>query len=353
MKETTLPDKYNYSIAFTKMFLSFCVVCCHYWNPENATFYPVVMLRRMCAVAVPIFIIMSFFLTEKIYADENTSKIKGRAWRLIYPYFSWALLYFFGYTILDRILKLIGFEQGLQLSFTYHDLLWQMAFGSDRFLCPQLWYQFDLIVLTALVWIIFRYLKRYAWQIMIFLGIISYYIQYSGINNKLFGEYEYEVRWSTGRLIEVLPLVCIGLFLANKNFLERIKVHRLYVAVICIISLLIIAYGGLFTTPPDGFGYGGTYIAFYATIAFTLFYQLPFEKLPNIFKKILAFLSKYSFGVFCIHFGVGYCWNAILCPRYGWKYNSFRECIGIYIICIFVSWSISLLPTKYARQIVE
>ena len=58
---------YNYGIAFTKVFLSFCVVCSHFWNPGDLAYYPVAMLNRMRGAAVPIFVLMAFFLTEKIF----------------------------------------------------------------------------------------------------------------------------------------------------------------------------------------------------------------------------------------------------------------------------------------------
>ena len=144
-------DGYNYSVAFMKAFLSFCVVCCHYWISEHLDFYPVAMLYRMRAVAVPIFVLISFFLTEKMYSEKRADKFKKRLWRLLFPFFAWGILYFVGYRFIDIILKSIGFEQGLSIGFSYKDLIWQLIFGSDRHLCPQLWYQFALIVITIVM----------------------------------------------------------------------------------------------------------------------------------------------------------------------------------------------------------
>ncbi len=345
---------YNYGIAFTKVFLSFCVVCCHYWRLDHLGFYPVSVMNRMRGAAVPIFVIMSFFLTEKIFVDKKVHKMKERVWRLLFPYISWAVLYYLGYKVIDVLLKCLGFSRGgVSAGYTYKDLLWQIAFGSDRYLCPQLWYLFDLIVLTVVFGVVFMLCDKYSWQIMMVLGIAALGIQYSGINYRLFGGYEYELRYSTGRLAEVFPLACIGLLLAHSKILERMKGKRISVALICIMVMLVIAYGGLFTSPAEGFGYGGTYLIAYSTIAFIFFYEFPFEKCGTSVRKILKFLSKYSLGVFCIHVGVGYCWNNVLCVYFNWEQNTFLECICIYAICIFISWIISLVPVKYAEQLVE
>lgn len=346
-------DNYNYSVAFMKAFLSFCVVCCHYWHSEHLDFYPVAMLYRMRGVAVPIFVLISFFLTEKMYSEKKVDKFKKRLWRLLFPFFVWGILYFVGYRIIDIILKSIGFEQGLSIAFNYKDLIWQLIFGSDRYLCPQLWYQFALIVITIVMWIVYRCFCKYSWHIILSLSMIALWLQYSGLNYRLFGEYEYEVRYSTGRVMEVIPLACIGLALVHYGIADKLKQFRYYTLLMCIFGMLITAYGSLFTIPSEGFGYGGTYIIAYAVLAFTAFYMFPFEKLPDMLKAVLKFLSRYSFGVFCIHFGVGYCWNTVLCPVFGWRANTYTECIWIYIICICVSWLMSLIPIKYARQLVE
>lgn len=344
---------YNYGIAFAKAFLSFSVVCCHYWHSDNPDYYLVSAMYRIRAVAVPIFMIMSFFLAEKMFVDTKVHKMKERVWRLLFPYITWAVLYYLGYRVIDALLKFAGFSQGLGIEYTYIDLLWQIVFGSDRYLCPQLWYLFDLIVLTVVFGVIFLLCNKYSWHIIIVLGIVALGIQYFGINYRLFGGYEYELRYSLGRIAEVFPLACIGLLLAHSKVLERIKKEQIWVTLICIVTMLIIAYGGLFTSPEKGFGYGGTYIIAYSTIAFILFYVVPFDKMWISIRKIVRFLSKYSFGVFCIHFGVGYCWNKVFCVYFEWEQNTFWGCIGIYMICIFVSWIISRVPMKYAKQLVE
>ena len=203
------------------------------------------------------------------------------------------------------------------------------------------------------MWIVCRFFGKCSRHIILSLSIIALCLQYSGLNYQLFGEYEYEVRYSTGRIMEVIPFACMGLALGQYGTDDKLKQYRYYILIMCIFGMLITAYGGLFTTPPKGFGYGGTYIIAYAVLAFMAFYMFPFEKLPDMLKAVLRFLSRYSFGVYCIHFGVGYCWNTVLCPVFGWKSNTYIECIWIYIISICISRLISIIPIKYAKQLVE
>ena len=44
-------QKYNYSIAFIKVFMSFCVICCHFWATGDPSLYPVSMMHRIRDVA--------------------------------------------------------------------------------------------------------------------------------------------------------------------------------------------------------------------------------------------------------------------------------------------------------------
>ena len=72
--------KYNYNIALLKIFFSYCVVLCHYWNPDFYAQYPAVVdiTDRLRRCAVPIFVMISFYLTEKTYSEFRIGKFKER-----------------------------------------------------------------------------------------------------------------------------------------------------------------------------------------------------------------------------------------------------------------------------------
>ena len=152
---------------------------------------------------------------------------------------------------------------------------------------------------------------------------MAFWLQYSGINYALFGSHEYKVKYTAGRLLEVLPFASLGLIMAEKaEMVEALKGNRAFAFLVGTISLLIVGHEDLFTTPPGSFGYGGTYIAVYAVLTCFVFCTFPFEKLPSTTKSIIAFLSQYSAGVYFIHFGVGLFWNNVLCVVFGWRENT-------------------------------
>jgi cytochrome c biogenesis protein CcdA len=241
--------KQEYSISFMKIFFSYCVVCSHFYNAETAIIkssYAQSLFHRMQITAVPVFIIVSFFLTEKHYTEQRYDKFIQRIGRLLIPYWGWAFLYYIGYKVIDFFLGLSQMEQ-LNPSLSYKDFLLQLAFGSDRNLCPPLWYLFDLIFLTSVFWIINKYWGNYVWYIIPTMGIFALCLQYSGINYHLFGNLVYEIRWTLGRIIEVLPYACIGTIMSHFNMVERMKRHRVFVFVIGIILMIMIADLKIFT----------------------------------------------------------------------------------------------------------
>ena len=241
-------DRFNYSIAFMRIFFVFFVICNHfYWPTEYLDSYRIAVTDRMKTVAVLIFIIISFYLAEKHFRDAGADWLKKRAWRFIFPLWAWGVLYFIGFGVIDAAVRTAGYEPGLSLAYTFKDLLWQLSLGSDRYLCPPLWYQFDLVVLTVTVWIVYRYFNKYLWYIISLLGLMSIGAQYFGLNYYLFGKYEYEVCYPLGRIMEVLPLAIIGLTLRRLDLPERLKKYRFRTIAVCFVALFISANGGLFT----------------------------------------------------------------------------------------------------------
>ncbi|MCR5597665.1 MAG: acyltransferase, partial [Lachnospiraceae bacterium] len=175
--------RFNYSIAFMKVFFSFCVICCHFYFPtENLEFYPKVVIGRMQSIAVPIFVTITFYFTGKALAVGSIDWIKKRMIRLLFPFWGWGILYFFGFRVIDFIVRMLGFEQGIIPDYTIKDLLWQLTLGSDRYLCPPLWYQFDLIVLMIVLWAVGRFCSKCFWGVIAVLGVLAIGAQYFGLN---------------------------------------------------------------------------------------------------------------------------------------------------------------------------
>lgn len=333
---------YDYCIGFLKALLAFYVIVCHFWIPSGSQTSLIVHRQRMAAV--PVFFMISFYLTHRMYQKADIDKLKKRMWRLVYPFIAWGVLYYAIYSLLYWIV-------GEERPFSPQDLLWQLTLGSDRYLCPQMWYQFDLIVFTIVFFCICGFFRENCKQIIVFLAVISIIIQYSGINASVFGKMEYEMIFPLGRLAECFPIAVMGYIIADYNLLERVKNHRLFVFLISFIMLITMGRYGLFSYS-EGFLYGGTQVYIYGLLTFLLFYSIPFDRLPQFFKKSIEFLAKYSFGVFCLHYGVG-TWFNILLSHFSLPINTVVECICVYAVSVFFSWLISMIPSKFSKQLVE
>ena len=342
---------YNYSIAFMKFFFSFCVVLAHYWIPSDPDSYPSAVMIRMAAVAAPMFFIMSFYLSFDRFetADYHIAK---RLWRLYYPQIVWAFAYFGGYYALSCIFRDTGMIIPDVVLYTKKDLLWQLLLGSDRYLCPQFWYQSVLIIITVITYTVYRLSGKHALKIMAVIGIIALILQYSLINFHLFARYEYEIWYPTGRIAESLPFAVMGLLLCRSGILRILKKHWITASLISFSILTLLSYLFIIPRPKYGFDYDGIGLLLYGLFTFLIFGLIPFDKAPEFVKRVLRFLSKYSFGVFCIHLGIGRCWLLILSGYYGMGAITFVDSMIIYAVSLLLAWLISFIPSKYARQAV-
>lgn len=351
-----MPDKirsdFNYSIAFMKAVFSFCVICAHYYISQDPGFYPSAALGRMAGAAAPVFFIISIFLTFNKLKEKDPTLLGKRVWRLYYPQFVWGILYFIVYTIIGMILNKIRINNDFYILFTKKDLMWQVLTGSDRYLCPQFWFQFDLIVFTLLFWLIIRATEKHALKILMILGVIALILQYSGLNYRMFCRLEYELWYPIGRLMEILPFCVAGAVLTSLDLIGIIRAYRIRSLIISLCTLIFAILCPFIPELRHGFDYGGIRLILYSVSVFTLLLSIPFDKLNEPLKKCLKFLSKYSFGVFCIHMGIGRIWECIICKVTGWSTGTVAECLLIYLISLIAAWLISLIPTRSSRSLV-
>ena len=103
MEDLNKKREFNYGIALLRTLMCFEVVLCHFWTIDvPKVLMPFSVLRGL---AVPVFMFLSFFLTEHTFLEYNKNKAKKRIWRVIYPQIGWALIYWLGYTIAQFIFK--------------------------------------------------------------------------------------------------------------------------------------------------------------------------------------------------------------------------------------------------------
>lgn len=137
MESSIEKKEFNYGLALLRALMCFEVVLCHFWTSDVPKYLKSFSMLR--GLAVPIFMFLSFFLTEHTFLNYNKIKAKKRIWRVIYPQIGWALIYWLGYTI--------G-QLKINFGVTFCDLLWQMFTGHSPRLNASMWFQTVLIVLT-------------------------------------------------------------------------------------------------------------------------------------------------------------------------------------------------------------
>lgn len=361
--------KYNYSIGVLKIFFSFVVVTCHYWlssrgggEPLSASNFIEKSFSTIRSSAVPVFFIISFLLTTKLFYSPNLGKTSKRFFRLFYPTVMWGLIYFISYWIIDVFVGQFFFSEDKieNLKIPLSDLLWQIALGSDRYLNPPLWYMYDLIIVMFLFLAIFKYYRKYAFEIISVLGILSMFLQYTGLNFKVISPLRYEMCYTLGRIVEMIPYAIIGLVIGLKinnlfAFAEKARILRIaaFFTIICAACALITLKKGNISV--EGFCYQGLKLIVVSTFVFVFVYKfINIERYLPILRGTIRFLAKYSLGVYCLHFAIGKYWNVFsdVIGRSELK-NTIFGCIVIYLVCLVLSYGISKVPTKYARMLVE
>ena len=79
--------EYNEGIALMRVFLTFAVILNHFWKVKDPGFLQPLYLFRSCAV--PVFMMLSFYLTERSISFPAKEKIKKRISRLAWPFCAW------------------------------------------------------------------------------------------------------------------------------------------------------------------------------------------------------------------------------------------------------------------------
>lgn len=345
--------EYNYNIALIKAFMAYCVVCCHFWKYDSEGFYPADVLLRMRDVAAPVFMVVSFLLTYRMFRKAEAGKLGKRMLRLAVPQVTWGLIYYVIYVAVDKICLALGKDSPLILHFIFKDLILQLVFGGSQYIAPQFWFQFDLIVATLLFWCVCKFCGKYSRYVIAALGVFALLAQYMLWNYNIFCHFEYAVWYAGGRFAEMLPFAAAGFILADADIMEKLKQKWVLTAASCAAIMLLISYVASIPRPLYGFAYEGGNLLLYGVLAFMLLYVLPVSKLPAAVLSVLKFLSRYSFGVFCIHYIFGWYWSEAVCASLGWKDGTQLQCLVLYAVSVLLAWLISLIPSKFAKMLVE
>ena len=338
-------NNYSYSIAILKIILSYLVIACHFWLPlnikiktRNFSFF----INKIRKCAVPIFMIISFFLTSKHF--NKNSKIWKRIIRIIYPLEVWAIFHFIIFKITSYLFK---FERNLK----FIDLLWLMLLGRNSII-PQFWYLINLLLLSIFFWILGKFTEKYLNRLSGILLVFSLIMQYSELNYKLFRNFRAEIHGSVGRIFEMIPYASLGILTSNLGLIKILEKNKIFF-IILLIYLIFFFYNFSIFVEPNGLRYQGVEKISFSYCLFLLMNLIPFNSLNQKIKDIIRFLSKYSFGVYCLHMFIGKYLNFIIIKfKMKIRIRTLKLCILIKIICVFISKIIDLIPSKFANSLV-
>lgn len=297
-------DKYNYGLALLRIWMCFEVIQDHFMKWEVSNKYelgqPYRLIYEYGNVAVPVFMIMSFMFTGISDIASDREKIKRRLARLLLPYLFWNLIYYIVYAFIGLIKPESGLDYGLK------DVVSQFLFGSVY--NATLWFQVEIIVISIIFILIYRFLnKSIANGIIIAGAAISLAVQYNGflgklyitdytqtIIGKLFNPSDYVFTFF--RFFEVFPMAVLGLAIVGRGLFKECDIRRRIMRIVVIMLLLKFFRNTQFFVLPNGFGYGGCSIISYSAMYNLFVLLLTFGYAAEYCKKRYQNSCEYNNG---------------------------------------------------------
>jgi surface polysaccharide O-acyltransferase-like enzyme len=172
----------NIGIDFLKILACFAVISLHFGSGGYG--------RRL---AVPIFVFFSCYLCA--YKGGKTFIFK-RLYRLWFPFIIWGVIGIVIYSLASN-------------SFTWNNIAWQLSFGYPY--AQHLYYLMDLIFITCLIWGV-RQLPNNTCKKMVLVGLAigCVVLQYTGWNYRFCAGLPDNMRYTIGRLAELLPCAIVA-----------------------------------------------------------------------------------------------------------------------------------------------
>ena len=200
-------DKLNLGIEILRMVLCFWVIVFHYSGNKNKNKYKIINTF----FHVPTFMILSFYLTYKIFKFKNLVKFKQRLERLLFPYILIPILYLviiFYSSLSKKIIKKLIISLIMQYITGYY-------------FYHALWFLLILIIYTVIFLIIFLITEKYNLILLQIIAIVSYWLQY---NEYIYIKLNIYSRYLTiNHFLEMLPIAVTGITLSSFEILKKIK----------------------------------------------------------------------------------------------------------------------------------
>ena len=180
------------------------------------------------------------------------------------------------------------------------DILTQILIGSKIY--PIFWFQFNLIFLSLLFTLISFFTQKNSLKVIIFIGIISFFLHISKISYNFFINYKEFFGRNIGTLIELIPMAVMGCIISSIYIRLRKEYLSLYSHCILILIIIILFQYNIFIQQP-GFVYPNVSLNIFAsTNLFLFFSSLTFQRIKDEkYKSIIRNITNFTGGIYYTH----------------------------------------------------
>ena len=186
----------------------------------------------------------------------------------------------------------------MELKHSLRDLKNQLLLG--HCFIEVLWFQWDLIF-ASFLFIFFTFVfHRYLIYILINVEFISYFMQYSTYNYKIFSKFNYEIKYTFGRFAEIIPYTISGFMLDYFNLFDYLMKNKIKtINFICLVYILL--YNFYMFIEPNGFGYSGIKLNIFASCLFINFLIIPRNFISKRINAVIRGISIFTPGIYYLH----------------------------------------------------
>ena len=345
MKNTLDSTKsFNVGLGLLKIWMCYEVVLTHladYAVPEAP------ILAKLRDYAVPTFMLMTFFFSAQSFAVCKWEWTCKRLFRLALPFVFWSLVSFVVFRLLSPLYP--------ALDAPWQMLGYQLIGGTTRQIGSQMWFMAVLIWLTIFFVALFKLVRpKYIVHALAVVFTISSMVEYSGLNRWIFEGLSYELRNPLGRICSMMPYAAIALFLGlRRGALESISVATRWIIVCVRLGWAVFLFNFKVFVVPDGFFYRGFTMLAMGMAICSVAYFLPLQNLPVRVSRVIAYLSRFSMGVYFVHILVGRVFVEVVGNKIGISGRCFEAANITFILSLGLSMLIGALPWKTAKGLVE
>ncbi len=267
----------NLIFDLLKIILTFLVVNIHIRVISHGR---INILESYGYYAVPLFVVISFFLMNKYFSQIKLSFsiTFSRIRRLAFPLIFWSGI---GFILKPELINL-------------KNVFLQLFTG--KVVNTPLYYLNVLIVLTLIFWLITYLPLKLRTPLHILIIITAFFLEYRGLNTHYFNLTIIEIRKSYGQIVELIKYASLGILFST---LMKQSKKRVVLFTIAALTLLLLC---LFNYPqPWGYNYSGLKLFLGTVLVFSSSLLIGKVNFSEKINKTIHVLGLYSFGVYLCH----------------------------------------------------